>query len=170
MDQETRAQAPLMLLIDDDPITRNLLRPVVRTHGLEIVQARASIAALELLQRVAERFRLVVVSLEMPVLSGAVLLETFRIFLPAMATVCLSGSASSVMGGGCGCLAKPPRAEELRARIAEALAGAPIPASGAALAPDAVLRARTAFSLSASLLDAAREVARGMSGESAIGS
>jgi DNA-binding response OmpR family regulator len=164
MDQSSRDPTSLLLLIDEDTITRNVLRPVVRTYGLEIVQARASIAALELLQRVAERFRMVVVSLEMPGLSGAVLLETFRIFLPGLATVCLT--AGSTVGGGGGCLAKPPRSGELRTRIAEILAGEPMPASIAAAAPDVVARARSAFALSASLLDAAR----GMPGESAIAS
>jgi CheY-like chemotaxis protein len=166
MDQVNRGPTPLLLLVDDDPITRNLLQPVVRPYGLEIVQARASIAALELLQRVAQRFRLAVVSLEMPGLSGAVLLETLRIFLPGLATVCLR--AGSTVGGGA-CLAKPPRSDELRARIAEALAGAPIP-SIAAVTPEVVARAKSAFAVSASLLDAAREVARGMPGESAIDS
>jgi CheY-like chemotaxis protein len=166
MDQSSRDPTSLLLLIDEDTITRNVLRPVVRTYGLEIVQARASIAALELLQRVAERFRLAVVSLEMPGLSGAVLLETCRIFLPGLATVCLT-AGSTVRGG---CLAKPPSSGELRTRIAEVLAGEPMPASIAAVAPDVVARARSAFALSASLLDAARELARGMPGESAIGS
>jgi CheY-like chemotaxis protein len=168
MDPVDRAPAPLVLLIDEDPVTRNLLQPVVRPFGLEIVQARASIAALELLQRVAERFRLAVVSLEMPGLSGAVLLQTFRIFLPALATVCLT--AGWTVGGRGGCLAKPPRSGELRTRIAEVLAGEPMPASIAAVAPQVVARARSAFARSASLLDAARELARGMPGESAIGS
>jgi CheY-like chemotaxis protein len=166
MDQPSRSTIPLVLLIDEDPITRNLLQPVVRPYGLEVVQARASIAALELLQRVAERFRLAVVSLEMPGLSGAVLLETFRIFLPGLATVCLT--AGSTVGGS-GCLAKPPRSDELRVRIAEMLAGQPLPPV-AAVGPDVVARARSAFALSASLLDAAREVARGMPGEPAMGS
>jgi CheY-like chemotaxis protein len=168
MDQASRGPTSLLLLIDEDPITRNVLRPVVRPYGLEIVQARASIAALELLQRVAEHFRLAVVSLEMPGLSGAVLLETFRIFLPGLATVCLT--AGTAVGGDGGCLAKPPRSDELRARIAEVLAGEPVPSSIAAVTPEVVARARNAFALSASLLDAAREVARGMPGESAIDS
>ena len=166
MDQPSRSTTPLLLLIDEDPITRNLLQPVVRPYGLEVVQARASIAALELLQRVAERFRLAVVSLEMRGLSGAVLLETLRIFLPGLATVCLT--AGSTVGGGPGCLAKPPRSGALRTRIAEVLAGEPMPASTPAVAPDVVARARSAFAISASLLDAARELARGMPGESAI--
>ncbi|MGH7511905.1 MAG: hypothetical protein ACREOQ_03165 [Gemmatimonadales bacterium] len=129
MDPVDRAPDRLVLLIDEAPITRNLLQPVVRPFGLEIA---------------------------------------FRIFLPGLATVCLT--AGSNVGGGGGCLAKPPRSGELRTRIAEVLAGEPMPASIAAVAPDVVARARSAFALSASLLDAARELARGMPGESAIGS
>lgn len=170
MNSMRRGSAPLVLLIDEDPITRNLLQPALRPHGLEVVQARSSVAALELLQRVARRFRLVVVSLEMPGLSGVVLLETLRIFQPAMAAICLTAAEGLSTNGAGGCLTKPPRQEDLRARIADALAGAATPASGVVLAPEAVARARSAFAHSASLLDAAREIAKGLQGESAIGS
>lgn len=169
MEEASRPSAPLMLLVDEDPITRNLLRPLLRPHGLEVVQARAGVAALELLQRVAARFRLVVVSLELPDFPGAVLLETLRLFRPGMATICITASAESLNGDG-GCLAKPLRTEDLRARIAGALAGSPIPSPVGAVAPEVVARAKSAFALSASLLEAARELARGMPGASAAGS
>jgi hypothetical protein len=46
----------------------------------------------------------------------------------------------------------------------------PLIPSIAAVTPEVVARAKSAFAVSASLLDAAREVARGMPGESAIDS
>jgi DNA-binding response OmpR family regulator len=167
MDDMGRVLAPLVLLIDEDPATRALLQPVLRPYGLEIVQARASAAALELLQRVAGRFRLVVVSLEMPGLSGAVLLETLRIFKPGVAAICLTATAHSPAGGENGCLARSLGREELQARVAGALARQPGPAPAPSVAPDVVARARSAFAASASLLDAARELARGMADGSA---
>jgi hypothetical protein len=102
-------------------------------------------------------------------LSGAVLLETLRVFKPGMATVCLT-AGTSLANGGSQCLVKPVRAEDLRTRIAAALSGSPMPASGIAVAPEVVARAKAVFAVSASLLDAARELAAGMQGESAIGS
>jgi CheY-like chemotaxis protein len=166
MEASGRASAPLVLLVDEDPITRNVLRPLLRPHGLEVVQARASVAALELLQRVARRFRLVVVSLEMQGLPGAVVLETVRLFKPELAAICLTASSSGGAAQG-GCLVKPATTEELRARIAEALAGAPrIPT--ATLAPDVIERAKRAFERSGSLMAAAHEIGLGMSDRSAF--
>jgi CheY-like chemotaxis protein len=166
MEASGRVSAPLVLLVDEDPITRNVLRPLLRPHGLEVVQARASVAALELLQRVARRFRLVVVSLEMQGLPGAVVLETVRLFKPELAAICLTASSSAGAAQG-GCIVKPATTEELRARIAEALAGPPrIPT---ALAPDVIAKARRAFERSGSLMAAAHEIGLGMSDRSAFG-
>jgi CheY-like chemotaxis protein len=159
-----RVSAPLVLLVDEDPITCNVLRPLVRPHGLEVVQARASLAALELLQRVARRFRLVVVSLEMGGLSGAVVLETLRLFRPELSTVCLT--AVAVANGAC--LMKPARTEELRERIDEALAGGPSRTPRVSLAPDVLANARRTFERSGSLLAAAREIGLGMPDASAF--
>lgn len=167
MESAGRISAALVLLVDEDPITRNVLRPLLRPHGLELVQARASVAALELLERVARRFRLVVVNLEMGGLSGAVVLETLRLFKPQLATICLTGASSATAAKG-GCLLKPARAEELRERIAEALAGAPSRVSTTALAPDVITKARRAFVSSGSLMAAAREIGMGMSDQSAF--
>ena len=166
--QATRTSAPLALLVDEDPITRNVLRPLLRPHGLEVVQARASIAALELLERVARRFRLVVVSLEMGGLSGAVVLETLRLFRPELATICLTAALSTAVALKDGCLLKPASSEELRQRIAEALFGGPSRRPPATLAPDVIAKARRVFERSGSLLAAAREIGLGMSDQSAF--
>jgi CheY-like chemotaxis protein len=163
-----RLSAPLVLLVDEDPITRNLLRPLLRPQGLEVVQVRASTAALELLQRVAGRFRLVVVSVEMAGLSGAVVLETVRLFRPELATICLTGVESTTVATKGACLMKPARSEALRERIAHALAGAPSPIPAAKLTPDAIAKARGVFERSGSLLAAAREIELGMSDQSAF--
>jgi DNA-binding response OmpR family regulator len=167
MEATGRVSAPLVLLIDEDPTTGNVLRPLVRPHGLEVVQARASVAALELLQRVGRRFRLVVISLEMAGLSGAVVLETLRLFRPELATICLA-AASSAAGVRGGCLIKPASADELRGRIADALAGAPARIPAASLPPEVIAKARQALERSGNLMAAAREIELGMSDQSAF--
>lgn len=160
--------APLVLLVDEDPFTGQLLRPLLRPHGLEVVQARASIAALELLQRVAQRFRLAVVSLEMSGLSGVAVLETVRLFRPGLATICLAAASRGAAGAREECVTKPAGADQLRARIAEALAGAPSSMHACTLAPEAIRKARAAFEHSGSLVDAAREVGLSLSDQSAL--
>jgi CheY-like chemotaxis protein len=166
MEATGRVSAHLVLLVDEDPTTRNVLRPLLRPHGLEVVQARASLAALELLQRVARRFRLVVVSLEMGGLSGAVLLETLRLFRPELATICLTAAAAAGAKGAC--LLKPASAEELRGRITEALAGGPSRTPAISLPPDVLAKATRAFDVSGSLSAAAREIGLGMTDQSAF--
>jgi CheY-like chemotaxis protein len=168
MEQTNRPQGTLALLIDPESATRSLTRPLLLPYGLEVIQARSSMAALELLQRLPQRFRLAIVSLEMPDLSGAVLLETLRLFRPGLATLCMS-AAERVSAGAGSCLPKPFRADELQSQIAEALAGKLSPPLGAAASSDAVARATAAFAGTASLLEAARELARGMPDEAAWG-
>jgi len=162
MEATRRVSAPLALLVDEDPMTRNVLRPLLRPHGLEVVQARAGVAALELLQRVARRFRLVVVSLEMEGVSGAVVLETVRLFRPELATICLT-SAARAAAVAQGCITKPAGSDALRERITEALCGAPGRMPASRLAPQVIARATQAFERAGSLMAAAREIGLGMS-------
>jgi CheY-like chemotaxis protein len=168
MEATARTSAPLVLLVDEDPATRTLLTPLLRPHGLEVVQARASAAALELLQRVARRFRLVVVSLELEGLFGAVVLETVRLFKPELATICLTAGSSAPAPAKGGCLMKPATSEALRERIGEALAGAPSRIPAVALAPEVIAKARRVFEHSGSLMAAAREIGLGMSDQSSF--
>ena len=46
----------LVLLVDDDVESRRHARHVLELHGLEVVQASNGIAALELIQRLPQRF------------------------------------------------------------------------------------------------------------------
>ena len=128
---------------------------------------RDSTAALEVLQRLPARFRLVILSLEMPELSGAVLLTTLRLLRPELPVVCLSGGEL----GASRCVAKPLKPELLREHIALALDDGGRRSAGdlKRVSPEVVDRARRSFEKSGSLLDAAREIARGMAGEAADG-
>jgi CheY-like chemotaxis protein len=171
MEVPTQPSARLVLLVDPDPATREGLRPLVAELGLEIVQARQSIAALEILQRLPHKFRLAIVTVEMPGLSGAVLVETLRLFRPTLPTVCLIGAdrAPVPVGSLGNCLEKPIRPEELRAQVRDALAGDGGPMLSTPADRVAVARAKATFAVSGSLLDAARELARGTPSEPASG-
>src|SRR6266545_3505849 len=159
----------LALLVDADPDMRRIVRPLLAPFGLEVIQSRTSVAALDLLQRLPERFRVAIVSLEMPDLSGTVVIETIGLFRTGVATLCLTSAERPTIGAGGGlCLSKPPRTDELRAQLVDALAGASNSLAAArAIPPDALERARASFAASGSLLDAARELARGRPEESA---
>jgi len=167
MDSPMPQRGRFALLIDADAATRAAMRPLLPRYGLELVQARTSVAALELLQRMPANFRMAVVNLEMPGISGLVLMETLRLFRPEMALVCVTAGAAGLVGAHT-CLPKPVNGSELRAQMEAELAGkpaSPLPAASA----EAIARAQAAFAGSGSLLDAARELARGMPGEPASG-
>jgi CheY-like chemotaxis protein len=168
MEDSTRPGTKLVLLIDADPTTRDVVRPLLAPRGLEVVQARNSVAGLEVLQRLPELFRLAIINLEMPGLSGAVLIETLRLCCPELPVVCLrSTERTAVAAASSNCLSKPVQPAELRAQVQDALAGIHQSLTAVPVDPEALARAKAAFELSGNLLDAAREVARGMPSESA---
>ncbi len=171
MDEPKHAGPKLVLLIDADPGTRNMVRPLLVPYELELVQARNSVAGLEILQRMPDRFRLAVVSLEMPGVSGAVLIETLRHFRPGLPVVCLTAAAgTAVAATHSNCLPKPVQPAELSAQLENALAGmGGGTVNGTVVSPEALTRAKASFAVSGNLLDAARELARGLPGEPANG-
>ena len=171
MDAPRNGRPRLVLLIDADPETRHVVAPLLSSSGLELVQARDSVAGLEILQRLPERFRLVIVNLEMPGLSGAVVLWTLALFRPDLPVICLTGAETVAAGApSVRCVGKPLQRDVLREQVTEALErGAPPAMDVAGIQPDAVERARRSFARSRSLLDAAHEVARGIAGETSNG-
>ena len=170
MNTSTNGRPNLVLLIDSDPATRQSVVPLLVRSGVELVQARDSVAGLEILQRLPERFRLAIISLEMPGLSGTVLIQTLRLFRPDLPIVCLTHRQPVAAGErATRCLDKPVRPELLRAQLEDALGGVAPAREAADMRPDAVARAKACFARSRSLLDAAREVARGLPGESPDG-
>jgi DNA-binding response OmpR family regulator len=170
MNTPTNGRPKLVLLIDSDPAMRQSVVPLLARSGMELVQVRDSVAGLEILQRLPERFRLAIISLEMPGLSGTVLIQTLRLFRPDLPIVCLTHRQPVASGrAATQCLDKPVRPELLRAQLEDALAGVAPAMEAADIRPDAVARAKACFARSRSLLDAAREVAGGLPGEAPDG-
>jgi CheY-like chemotaxis protein len=166
MEDSTQPAPKLVLLIDTDPTTRDAVRPLLAPHGLELVQARNSVAGLEILQRLPDRFRLAIINLEMPGLSGAVLIETLRLCRSGLPVVCLTSTErTAVAAASSNCLSKPVQPAELRAQVEDALAGIHRSVIATAVDPEALARAKAAFEASGYLLDAAHELSRGMPSE-----
>jgi DNA-binding NtrC family response regulator len=170
MNDVNQQRARLVLLIDADPATRDVVRPLVAPKGLETVQARNSVAGLEILQRMPDRFRLAIVNLEMPGISGAVLIETLRLCRPELPVVCLTAAQpSAVAAASSNCLPKPLEPEELRMQVENALAGIRESVTGVTIEPDALARAKSVLATTGNLLDVARELARGIPTEPPLG-
>jgi len=156
----------LVLLVDDDVESRRHARHLLELHGMDVVQASNGIAALELIQRLPRSFRLVLTDLDLPGLSGTVLLETLRIFRPDLPTLCMSSRAAAGAVDGRRCLAKPLQGPDFQAALEDGHSpdvvehGPPFPEPW-------VARARARYAAVGDLVEAALELARaaGLDGE-----
>ena len=161
MGDTTRAEdRRLVLLVDHEVESRRHTRHLLELQGMEVVQVTNGIAALELIQRLPQSFRLVLTEIDLPGLSGAVLAETLRVFRPDLPTICMSRESLAGLSRGRRCLAKPLQGPDLEAAIREN--GAFADGDGRADAGDAVIdRARARFAVAGDLVEAALELARG---------
>lgn len=155
--------ARLALLVDPHRDAAHPLRPLFDAHGIEVIHARAGIAALELLQRMPDRFAIAIVCLDLPDHSGTAIVETMRHFLPGLPVICLTGAGANQVGVAATlCLPRGTRKSDLRAQIDRALAGAGEPLSLAVISPDVIARAKASYAVNRNLLDASREIALGL--------
>ena len=157
---ETRNESnQLVLLVDDDVESRRHARHVLELYGLEVVQASNGIAALELIQRLPQRFRLVLTDLDLPGISGVVLVETLRIFRPNLPALCMSSRAAAGIVDGRRCLGKPLLSPDLHA----ALGNGRLPGEaehGPVFPGPWIARARARYAMVGDLVEAALELAR----------
>ena len=153
------ADRRLVLLVDHDVANRRHARHLLELHGLEVVQVSNGIAALELIQRLPQSFGLVIAEMDLPGITGAVLLETLRIFRPNLPAICMSERAISGVYDGRRCLRKPLSGPDLSAALQEG------PGSweqdGAQCLPETLAaRARARYAVVGDLVEAARELSR----------
>lgn len=161
MDRWDRAGTQLALLADDDRETARYARPWLLSHGLELVHARAGVAALELLQRMPESFGVVLVSLDLPDIPGAVMIETLRHFRPELRVICLTRPDQELDFDVAVCLSKPIDRMEFNSQLSQALGRAPTPVLLAPFDAETIARARDRYAVSGNLIEAARELSRG---------
>ena len=152
----------LVLLVDHDVESRRHSRHLLELHGLEVVQVSNGVAALELIQRLPESFRLVIAEMDLPGLSGVVVKETLRLFRPDLPVICISDRAW--VADARHCLPKPLDGAHLRAIMQGAAAF--LDGDGQPGLPETSLaRARARFAAAGDLVEAALELARAMGPE-----
>jgi CheY-like chemotaxis protein len=152
----------LVLLVDHDSVSRVSVRRLLAERGLELVHARTGLAGLELMARLPENFRLVIVSLDLPGLSGAAVLETLRRFRPGIPLLCLSNGTNAPAAAAHTCSRKPIDEVDLRTQLDAALDGGTAFVPPLEILPEAVARAEARYAASGNLVEAAEEVDRGM--------
>lgn len=162
MDEPNAEDRRLVLLVDDDVESRRHTRRLLELHGLEVVQASNAIAALELIQRLPESFRLVITELDLPGLPGSVMAEILRLFRPDLPALCMSGRVVAGVVKGRRCLAKPLQGAELL----EALEDQRAFGEWEAIPEEWAVRARARYAAVGDLVEAAFELARVAGSES----
>ncbi|MCA8964210.1 MAG: response regulator [Planctomycetes bacterium] len=125
--QPAAAVAPAatrVLVVDDEPTVRNVVRRVLSSQGLTVTVVESGAAALQELDRPDSRFQLAVIDFTMPDMDGAALSTAIRRRKPALPIVLMSGHDESMVRSAaapdCAFLAKPFDAAELLRVVGEA--------------------------------------------------
>jgi CheY-like chemotaxis protein len=151
----------LVLLVDNDVISRREARQMLEGRGLDVVQASNGMAALELVQRMPESFRLVLVDLDLPGIRGSVVVETLRLFRPDLPVLCMSAALVTVGGSSLKrCLSKPLQGAELDLAMEE-ITSRWEPQALLEVPESMVSRARARFAVGGDLVEAALELSSG---------
>lgn len=126
-----------ILVVDDEPAIRELLRLHLQNAGYEVVEATDAVVAGKMILAKAWRIDLLIVDAHMPYMTGidfaaAVIADTT---LPPVPIILITGHSALAERAdtlGVPCLTKPFTADTLAATVAKTLAAA-LPASDAAL-------------------------------------
>ncbi|MBI5835700.1 MAG: sigma-54-dependent Fis family transcriptional regulator [Candidatus Eisenbacteria bacterium] len=114
-----------LLVVDDDPVTLDLMREVLAGEGYEVSTARAGREALELCA--SRPFELVLTDVQMPGMSGLELLRAVRATAPETVFIVMTafGNIDTAMEvvreGGYDYLSKPFKMEAVRLAVRRAL-------------------------------------------------
>jgi PAS domain S-box-containing protein len=137
LEQSEEAMSPLeratVLVVEDEPAVRNLVRRSLEAAGLVVVEAQNGREALELCASRAERPRLVLTDVIMPELNGRELSEALAASQPGLPVLFMSGYtgedvlARSLLPETAPFIQKPFAPEELVARVRTLLSDAPPP-------------------------------------------
>jgi two-component system, cell cycle sensor histidine kinase and response regulator CckA len=115
----------VVLLVDDEPQVRKLLRIMLETQGCTVVEARDGREALEILERDAARVDLVLSDVTMPRLNGFQLARELALARPEMKILLMTGytHVSSEADAGFRLLYKPFGLQELVRAVSDLFAG-----------------------------------------------
>jgi len=131
-----RPGAGRVLLADDEPDVRAVVRAMLESLGYSVVEARDGREAVELFRQRHAEIDLVLLDLVMPRLTGEAALSEMRRVAPGVRAILVSGYDESgrireiVAAGFGGFLQKPFQRRDLGEKVAEVLGGASAPPGG----------------------------------------
>jgi PAS domain S-box-containing protein len=121
------ADRPRILVVDDEPAFREMIRLIIEEDGHQVLLAASGIEALRTLRSEYDTLSLVILDLRMPGVDGLAVLEELRGLAPGLPVLVTTGYASdeektsALSRGAQMVLEKPYRVTELRAALAELL-------------------------------------------------
>ncbi|HEY3740475.1 MAG TPA: ATP-binding protein, partial [Bryobacteraceae bacterium] len=124
-----RAQAEVVLLVEDDANVRKLVEGVLREHGFQVVASENIAEAIALCKERDATIDLLLTDVVMPDMSGPELAEELAKLRPGLKVVYMSGYADNavvrhgVLKPGAAFIEKPFVAETLTEKLREVLAG-----------------------------------------------
>lgn len=119
---ESETSEPRVLLVDDDPVMRQIAKFVLSTAGYKVIEVEDGRAALDYIRQ-GDPVSLVVLDLDMPGLSGLDVLEALRadratMSLPVVVLTGAQGAETKVMDAGADdYIRKPLEPEPFLSRI-----------------------------------------------------
>lgn len=128
-DEADDLQGRRILVVDDEPAFREMIRLILEEDGYRVHLAANGIEALRMLRRSWQELALVILDLRMPGLDGLGVLEEIRSLserLPVLVTTGYAGEEEkeeAVRRGAAKVLEKPYRVAELRAALGEIFSG-----------------------------------------------
>jgi two-component system cell cycle sensor histidine kinase/response regulator CckA len=117
-DSSSAKKRPTILLVDDSPRVRPLVRQILEDAGWTVVEAQSPQEALSLLAARDSKIDLLLTDFMMPEMSGIVLAERVNQQHPRIKVLCMSGyDVDPGRHAGIAFIEKPFRPDELIAKI-----------------------------------------------------
>jgi signal transduction histidine kinase/CheY-like chemotaxis protein len=124
-----RSSAGRVLVVDDEPLLRTMVRRVLEKHGYQVACAAHGQAGLEALAGASEPFDLVLLDMAMPVMAGPEMFRRARAVDPTLRVLLTSGFAATedsqalLREGAYGLVGKPYTPGHLLSAIATVMRG-----------------------------------------------
>ena len=103
-----RTPPPTALVVDDNPMCRELAAETLRAQGVEVIVAKDGFEAIRVLSRGAGRLAILVVDTEMPGVHGWEVIRFARTKAPTMTILRLGRASDDAPGGDYRALAAVP--------------------------------------------------------------